>query len=286
MLGYAAPKAIAPGLLADLRSVLDTYAPKEAPFFDMTNSPGYFYFMLEKRPAAPFTNISQAIPESSQQMLIGDLRKTRPRLVAFNSSSIGLPEWDGVENEVRHFEVSQYVLDGWKPLLVTQGVLFLLRDDLLSHRPPVPHVSPAPVTTDLYNSQPECNWGDSANFLESDPAGRSVTVQARRVTTLGGATPTRVIEFRVPGRTPLWRYELATFGAARQIGTSTLTLSDAASAPSTAEIAAGVLPVTGSRLAVRVGSCLQWHGYRRHTLYVEEQGGAPITSLTLSQVRG
>jgi hypothetical protein len=286
MLGYAVPNAIAPGFLSNLRSVLDTYAPENAPFFDMTNSPGYFYFLLAQRPAASFTNVSQAIPENTQVMLVNDLRKTRPPLVAFNSVTIGLPLWDGVENQVRHFEVSQYVLDGWTPLLETDGVLFLLRNDLMAHRPAAPPLSPAPVTTDLYSSQAECTWGDSANFLESGPAGRSVTVHPRRVTMVTGSTPTRVAEFRVPGHIPLSAYELATFGARREIGTSTLTLSDMASAPSTAEITAGVLPVTGSRLAVRVGSCLQWHGYRGRTLYFEQQGGAPITSLTLSQVKG
>ena len=40
-----------------------------------------------------------------------------------------------------------------------------------------------------------------------------------------------------------------------------------------ATIAAGALPVSGSRLAVRVGSsCLQWHGYRGHALYLISAG--------------
>jgi hypothetical protein len=81
-------------------------------------------------------------------------------------------------------------------------------------------------------------------------------------------------------------YKLVTFRAPAQIGTSTLTLADAAGAPAGAEIVAGVLPIAGARLAVRVGSCLQWHGYRGHKLYLTQQAGTPVRSLTLSGVAG
>ena len=69
-LGYAVPGAPAPGVVADLKTVLDTYAPRNAPFFDMTNSPGYFYYLLGSRPASRFTNVSLAIPEPAQRLLI------------------------------------------------------------------------------------------------------------------------------------------------------------------------------------------------------------------------
>jgi hypothetical protein len=405
-LGYATPQALAPGVLADLRTVLDTYASKDAPFFDMTNSPGYFYYLLGRRPGTVFTNLALAIPESAQRLLVDDLRRSRPPLITFNSATFGQPAWDYIQNEVRDFLVSQYVLDGWTPIVSTQGVLFLLRNDLVASRPPLPKLMQPPITTDLYNSQGICNWGDSANFLTSTPVGSAVTLRAQhpqrvrqimiagwavdsgagtpakeiliatgdrsiatvrlgvsrpdvaaalhvpaavdsgfnatvatsasgpvRVYALGSddalhllpgtgnqggqpvasihgphgsvlrvgapgvgnldsvdlARDTRVTTFKVPDFVSLPSYQLATFGADGQIGNSRLTLSNvnalSANMPAGAAITAGTLPVTGSRLAVRVGSCLQWHAYHGRILYLSQRGGAPITSLTLSNVK-
>ena len=405
VLGYVVPGALEPGLVADLRTVVDTYSPRRAPFFDMTNSPGYFYFILGLRPATAFTNVSLAIPESAQRLLIDDLRRSRPPLIAFNSATIGLPVWDGVQNQVRHFLVSQYLLDGWTPIISTHGVLFLLRNDLFANRPPVPHLTQPPITTDLYNSQGTCSWGDTANFLSSPPVGASLTLHSQGVQRLrqvslsgwafdrgagapakeivvavgdrafgavpiGGARPdvaaalhtpaatntgfsgtvgttasgpvsvyaltsdgalhllpgagnrrmpavtsvrmpdgtivrvgaaasgnlesgvplkaARATTFKVPASVSLPAYQLVTFGASGRIGAGDLTLSDindlSAGVQPGGNITAGTLPVTGSRLAVRVGSCLQWHGYHGRTLYLTQRGGRPITSLTLSDV--
>jgi hypothetical protein len=295
-LGYALPGALEPGLVPDLRTVVDTYAPKDAPFFDMTNSPGYFYFLLGLRPASMFTNVSQALPESAQRMLIDDLRRSRPPLIAFDSATIGLPEWDEIQNQVRHFLVSQYVLDHWTPIISTHGVLFLQRNDLLASRPPVPPLTQPPLTTNLYTSQSQgaCNWGDAANFLGSPAVGPSLTLHAQTVPQPGNpglSVPVngeQVSAFDLPPSVSLPSYQLVTFHAAGPIGLATLALSDVddvfQSPPTSGDIVAGALPVTGSRLAVRVGSCLQWHGYTGHTLYLSQTGGAPITSLTLSDV--
>lgn len=404
-LGYAVPGAMPAGLLSDLRTVVGRYSGLRAPFFDMTNSPGWFYYLLGLRTASVFTNVSQAIPEAAQQMAVSDLRRSRPPLIAFNDSIVGLPSWDGIPNEVRHFEVSQYILDHWTPVLETHSVLFLLRNDLMARRPPVPHLSQTPITSNLYASQPACTWGDSANFLQSSPSGRSLTLHVRqirqrrevslygwsfdratrqparevvvtqgdravavlpvsvsrpdvaaalhtsRATDTGysgsvqvsdpstmrvyaltsdhhlhllpqasgqrstgsrpasirmpngshipvgatgsgsvdgtGFTFNTVSTFFVPKSAALPSLSLATLASDRSIGTSQLGISDlpnVSTAPSNTEITAGALPVTGRRLAVRVGSCLQWHGYRGHRLYIAQQGGAPITSVTLSGV--
>ncbi len=425
-LGYTQRNIVRPGELADLKKVLNTYAPKDAPFLDMTNAPGYFYFLLRQRPATKFTNISQAIPESAQRMMISQLRKSRPPLVAFSSVTIGEPTWAWeIQNEVRHFLVSQYVLDHYKPLLSSQGVLFLLRDDLVRSKPPVPKLAQPAHTTGLYASQATCNWGDSANFLASPATGNSVTLQGhavgggfqqvgvsgwsfnldadkrvkhvviltgRRVadiapvryptptvfkatherhahnagfdvaflahagpvsvyalasdgmlhelaTTQAGA-PKNLKRIRVPGKGVLpvakgrfgrmtglvetvisvkrfdlppsaavSNYQLVTFKTARKFrATAHLMLSDrnafvnnpATPAPpiqlpastktflnpslytADNDINANMLPRFGRQMSVRVGSCLAWHGYHGHALYVAQYGGAPVQSLTLS----
>ena len=274
-LGYAVAGTLEPGLLPDLRTVVDTYAPKNAPFFDMTNSPGYFYFLLGLRPATAFTNISLAIPESAQRLLIEDLRRSRPPLIAFNSPTrIGLPAWDGIQNQIRHFLVSQYVLGRWTPIISTHGVLFLLRNDLLASSPHPPQLTQPPVITGLYASEGPCNWGDAANFLASPAVGPSLTLHARggqETGTSGLIEPgnaERVSTFRLPPWVRLPYYQLVTFHAAGPIGTAALTLSDVddvLGAPTGADIMATALPVAGSRLSVRVGSCLPWHDYQGRT---------------------
>ena len=335
-------------------------------------------------------------------MLIHDLEKTRPPLIAFSASQrLGWTLFDNVPNEVRDYDVSQYVLNGWTPLLATHSVLFLLRDDLVPKRPAVPHLTQAAQTTDLYNSQMECSWGYSANFLASQPKGRSLTLrsrtssQARRVTVVGwdydpvvrkrakelvvlaghrvagivplgvdrpdvaqaertssaahsgfdhtflttlsgpvttyaltsddllhpmvlpstgapivnrvrmpdGATlrvgapitaghldtktvtSVRISTFVLPKSTRVASYQLATFGSKATIGHATITLANNLAAQKWADIDAEVLPLSGSKLSLRVGSCLQWYGFRRSTLYVMQHGGSQISSLTLSGVK-
>lgn len=192
-LGYAASTALAPDLLADLTAVLDTYAAGNSPIFDMTNSPGYYYFLLQRRPATQFVHVSMAIPEFAQSLLVKELAQTRPRLVVFDAESFGVPTWDGIRNSVRHFQVSQYLLDGWTPILATHGVLFLLRNDLVAARAPAPQLSIPAQTTNLYFSSGACNWGDAANFLNSPSNGSAVTTVteplpgARRVSVRGWA---------------------------------------------------------------------------------------------------
>jgi hypothetical protein len=55
--------------------------------------------------------------------------------------------------------------------------------------------------------------------------------------------------------------------------------------PGGTDIVANTLPVTGSSISVRVGSCLTWHGYTGRTLYLGQVGGNPITKLELSGVQ-
>lgn len=104
----------------------------------------------------------------------------------------------------------------------------------------------------------------------------------------------------VPASTDLASFQLATFTGGSRIGAATLEVTDAAllgpidgdlahgtvvSGNRNHEIVANVLPVAGSSVAVRVGSCAQWHGYTSKTLYLIQTGGAPVTGLRLSGVR-
>jgi hypothetical protein len=177
-IGYAAPGAIDTGLLRDLDTSIRAYAGDDGPVFDMTNSLGYLYFLLGRAPGTRFIHIVMAIPEYAQRLLIDELKAARPPVVIYDATSIGMPSWDGITSDVRHYEVSEYVLRGWTPVLRTHGVLVMARNDLVASRP-VPALTTPPQTTDLYFSGPTCGWGATPNYLPVPDSGRATTLPVR-----------------------------------------------------------------------------------------------------------
>jgi hypothetical protein len=100
-------------------------------------------------------------------------------------------------------------------------------------------------------------------------------------------TPVRTVgRIDVPANVKLADYDLVTMSAGGEpIGRSEVLLADAVGAGSRF-ISAVSLPGPRPGLAVRVGSCLQWHGYNpARPLYVTQDDGAAVTSVTLSEVR-
>jgi hypothetical protein len=177
-LGYAAPGAVDTGLLRDLETSIRTYAGDSGPVFDMTNSPGYLYFLLDRLPGTRFLHVMMAIPEYAQRLLIDELKAVRPPVVIYDADSIGMPIWDGIASDVRHYEVSEYVLRGWTPVLRTHGVLVMARNDLAASRP-VPTLTTPPQTTNLYSSGPTCRWGATPNYLRLPASDRATTLPVR-----------------------------------------------------------------------------------------------------------
>ena len=89
---------------------------------------------------------------------------------------------------------------------------------------------------------------------------------------------------QIPSGVTIAGYDLLTLHAAGPIGPSDLTISDLPGIVPGHDIYLHALPSSGATLGVRVGSCLQWHGYRSRTLYVAQTGGAPISRLQLSGI--
>jgi hypothetical protein len=397
-LGWAAEDAVDQSLLRDLRTVVDTYT-QHGPLFDFTNSPGYFYYLLGEDPPTSFFHVSMAIPEFTQETVIDQLEKSRPELVAFDAP-FGLPGWDGPHNEVRHYTLSQYLLDGWTPVLRTNRVLFLVRNDLLETLPEPPRLSNGPELSRLWFAAPVCDLGYTANFLSSEPTGEKLTLEVpapeptRRISfrgwaydtahhrpvrhvvvvaggvvvasvasthtrtdvadalgdpgaaasgfeggrntqrkgalsfyalypdgvahPIGGAEPldsltrpgrapipvspepatgqvdtvdeeeVQVSKVEVPAGTDLPSYQLAELSSSTgDLGHGELEISDAPSVLADREqrILAGTLPVAGDSIRLRVGSCLQWHGYDGDTLYLTQRDLAhPVDRIVLSDV--
>jgi hypothetical protein len=177
-LGYASPTAIDTTMLRDLDTAIRAYAGNDAPVFDMTNSLGYVYYLLGREPGTQFIHVSMAQTEYSQQLLIDELKAVRPPVVIYDATKMGMPVWDGITNNIRHYDVSEFVLNGWTPVLRTHDVLVMARNDLVSSTP-VPSLTAQPDTTDLYFTGPTCSWGTTPDFLPVADSARATTLAVR-----------------------------------------------------------------------------------------------------------
>jgi hypothetical protein len=271
---FPAPaKSVGPSLVHDLRAIMRTYVPPGERIFDFSNNPGLFWYLLRLDPATRYYHVSMAIREATQHDLIRELRKEQPKIVVFSSDWLGLPFWDGISNEVRHYDVSRYLLDHYRPLLRSHGFLVFARNG--AQTPPVSDVAtkldePA-QTTDLYFRTFPCDWGYTPDFLTIRPQSEAgaVTVQPERGV------------LQVPAGLA------AHFGWLEVEGTSVFTrtsfeLSDRAAANSDERRTIRFRTRGGTdRVRIQVGSCSQWHGYRSRTLYLRVDPPQQIRAVRL-----
>ena len=186
-LGYALPGMIDTAMVRHLGASLDTLAGAGAPVFDFNDEPGLLYFLLGRVPGTRFFTVSMAITAYAQHALVADLERSRPPVVVFYGTGIGLPQWDGIEATVRHYDVSDYLLGHYRPWGVVDGQFLMVRTDLAASVPPPP--APARVdATAFYLSNPGCDWGSAPDFLDSPPRlGQARSLAARTAVTSPGA---------------------------------------------------------------------------------------------------
>jgi hypothetical protein len=271
---FPAPaKSVGPSLVHDLSAIMRAYVPPGERIFDFSNNPGLFWYVLRLDPATRYYHVSMAIRQATQHDLIRELRKEQPKIAVFSSDWLGLPLWDGIANEVRHYDVSRYLLDHYHPLLHSHGFLVFARNG--ARTPPVSDVTskleePA-QTSDLYFRTFPCDWGYTPDFLTIHPQSESgaVTLQPEH-----GA-------LQVPA-------ELAAhFGWLEVEGTSTFKrtsfeLSDRPGVNADARRTIRFRTRGGTdTVRVQVGSCSQWHGYLSRTLYLRTDPPQPIRAVRL-----
>jgi hypothetical protein len=270
---FPAPaKSVGPSLVHDLRAIMRAYVPPGERIFDFSNNPGLFWYVLRLDPATRYYHVSMAIRQATQHDLIGELRKEQPKIVVFSSDWLGLPFWDGIANEVRHYDISRYLLDHYRPLLHSHGFLVFARNGAQTR--PVSDVTikldePA-VTTDLYFRTFPCDWGYTPDFLSIHPQSESGAVTLRAEHGV----------LHVPAG-------LAHFGWLEVEGSSTFTrtsfeLSDRPLANVDERRTVRFRTRGGTdTVRIQVGSCSQWHGYRSRTLYLRADPPQAIRAVRL-----
>ena len=167
-IGYATAAAFPEDTLRDLRSLLATLTTPKEKIFDFTNEPGLFHYLLDYQPATRYYHVSMAIARESQLHLVSELQKSRPRFVVYDEPDFGLPDWDLLTNAVRHYEVSQYLLDHYKPLLLLHGFVIMVRNDIdpATLPPPPQDLTVQPTYNDVYFHTRTCDWGYTPTFLD------------------------------------------------------------------------------------------------------------------------
>ena len=229
-----------------LGTFLAAYMRPGDSLYDFTNEPGLFYFLLHYRPASNYFIVGgSAFKQDVQRQIVSDLEKTRPRIVAFYGDAFGgLPTWDGISNPIRHYDISQWILDHYHPLAAVGDFVFYARGSVSE-----------PDDNSLYFRGFNCNWGLAPEFLSIPHPPESAAVTPAVSASDGSLTIT-------PPSGHAWGefhwLEIAV-GASRMAG-DRFTLLDATGPGQRAvtfQSLAGADPV----YRFPVGACPQWHGY-------------------------
>jgi hypothetical protein len=176
-LGFLSPFATSLEGIRDIRRLLGAYLGPEDHVFDFSNNPLLFYYLLDHRTPSRYFHVSMAIREHTQSDLILQLERRRPSLIVFSSGQAwGLPAWDGISNQVRHYKVSEYILDHYQPLFSSHNFLFMARkgEGARAQRNFHAALYEQPITEGLYLRTLPCDWGYAPNFLASGPEERDV----------------------------------------------------------------------------------------------------------------
>jgi hypothetical protein len=127
--------------------------------YDFTNLTSVFYFLFDLEPVSRYHIINYAMHDFTQDIVIHDLEKKRPPLAIFHDTWNMTHSMDSVENMVRHWKVSRFLLRQYKPLGWLDGYLILSAKNQAS--PP----NERTLNQDrLYDIDAVCDWGFAPRF--------------------------------------------------------------------------------------------------------------------------
>lgn len=292
-LGYAQPRWFDKRMMDDVATVLGAYLRPGEPIFDFTNQPGFIHYLLGYPPATRYYHVSMAVRRDTQRDLIAQLVRARPRLVVFQNDQRGFPSPDGVPNIVRHYEVSQYLLDNYQPWLAVHRYILLVPRELdTASLPSLPATLPTVRTGRqlLFEGYP-CDWRNAANFLTSPDADEARAVSIRLV-----RVGPRVTRLQLPPGTDLTRFRWLEIRGAPRLRADSFSLKmpgDPLDPVLPSIPGEGLLPPGGpyrtirfrsldrQSLRVRVGSCPAWHAYTGSSLDLVHAAEQDIAAVRL-----
>jgi hypothetical protein len=169
-IGFTARGRFYDDLLEDVDTILSAYIGPDGEVFDFGNSPALFHYFLDRPSPTRYYHVSMAIRGDTQEDLVDELERERPRLVVFSSHGTGLPVWDFISNQVRHYRVSEYLLDHYRPFMHWNGFTFMWRKGVELRPARLANRLEGLTTEDLYFRTYECDWGYAPSFLSDGPS--------------------------------------------------------------------------------------------------------------------
>jgi hypothetical protein len=233
-----------------------------------------------------------AMPETAQKDLIGELRRDPPKLIVFSNDRFGQPGWDNIPNMVRHYDVSQYILDHYQPLLSVDGQI-IYADDAVHLPPPDSldlHLN-QPLVTDLLPFRGQvCDWGYAPNFLAISPPPPAHATSPIQLSVAGVASNGDVVstpreaqwlKLSPPGGHRWSDYRWLQIEVRGGLQTDDWILSGQRSNGQEPPITFKTLAGSSDPYKVYVGSCAQWHGYQDAPLYIHHDQPQVISAIRL-----
>jgi hypothetical protein len=270
-LGYMNPLAIDVKIFSDIERTLDTYLGPDDRLFDFSNNPLVFHYLLDRRASTRYYHVSMAIRKHTQSDLVKELERRPPKLVVFSSSpAIGLPQWDGISNQVRHYDVSQHILDHYRPVLTTHTFVLMARNDLA--RPVA-----SPIADQLYFANLPCDWGYAPNFLDTRPE----TEEIRKAVTVpfSPMAGSRTYSLELPAEAGR-RFDWLEIRTGSSFLENTIGVTDQPG-QWLRTITFKTLDRGQRSVWVQVGACSQWHGFRGNRLFLESAADQQISEVRL-----
>jgi hypothetical protein len=272
-IGYARAGENDTELLELLEGSLASLLEPGETMFDFSNAPGVFHYLFDEPLATPYYHVSYAIRQRTQSDLVQRLRARPPGVIVLTSpvaKSQGFnsaPSWDAVVNEVRHYDVAEYLHDQYVPVRDVGGYVLMARRDR------------ARAVEDLYFRE-DCDWGHVPDFFAPAPP-RGAAATSLPYEPLGRSQRTGRFDYAVSLPADATRYRWLEIVGERPIEEGYFHLADrrdlALDAPRAIFFKTRGDGATSIR--VRVGACSQWRGYRSGTLYLStsrDLGGREI----------
>ena len=117
------------GLYTDLGTFLAAFLKPGQEIYDFSNQPGLYFYILDYRPASRHFFAGEDFGQATQEETIADLKVNQPEFVVMYGDAPGaLPSWDGVTNSVRDYDISQYLLDHYRPFAEIDGQIIHVED--------------------------------------------------------------------------------------------------------------------------------------------------------------
>ncbi len=282
--GYDLAPANDEAMITEVGQVLSEMIEPGDTVFDFSNTPALFHYLQGLPASTRYSVVNIAMRQRAQSDLVEQLARVRPAVVVYSGQEVGLSGYDGVANQVRHYEVSQYLLDNYVPVLESHGFVLMQRAGEVQADP------------ELYFRVGACDWGYVPSFFAPAPAPASPSLSLPIRSPESGAgrrwdlslpqnvsargyswlevvtsTPLRKGRFELTDSLAPTRSELLVSQVRSAVENGVLDpLAGARSISSlpTRRVAFSSLGRGETSVHVRIGSCSQWRGYRSGTLYL------------------